>query len=154
MNKLLLVLFTTLLIASAVTLFLLFYLRATTKPTPQPIATPTPTTAPINLPKEKTIRSSGVEINNPFLSPKRLTTQGDVLFEENATYRMVYLKQFDEFLIGIEEEPFEENRQQAEAFFLAKLGITKETACALRVTVSPPKKEGELSPSYRLSFCK
>lgn len=153
MNKLLLVLFVTLLVASAVTLFLLFYLRLTTKTIPQPIATPTPTSVPVKLPEGKTIKSSGVEINNPFLSPKRVTTQGDVLFEESTTYRMVYLKQFDEFLISVEKEPFEENRQQAEAFFLAKLGITKEAACALRVTVSPPKKEGELSPSYRLSFC-
>lgn len=153
MNKLLLVLFITLLVASAVTLSLLFYLRLTTKTVPKPIAVPTPTGVLIELPEEETIESSGVKINNPFRSPKKLTVQGDVLFEETPVYHMVYLKQFDEFLITIEKEPFEENRQQAESFFLAKLGITKEEACDLQVTVSPPKKEGELSPSHRLSFC-
>lgn len=153
MNKLLLYLFVTLIVVSFVTLLFLFYLRTTSKAPVPPPTTPTPTRPLLNLPTEKTIKSSGVEINNPFLSPKKVTAQGDVLFENTPTYHIAYLAQFDEFLITILLEPFEENRQQAESQFLTKLGITKKEACSLKVTISPPKKENELTPKYKLSFC-
>ena len=154
MNKIFLLLFILLIAGAFVTLALLFYIRSTAKPTTQtPPTIPVPTRVFPELPKNNTIESSGVEINNPFLSPKDLTTRGDVLFEKNPNFEIMYLKSFDEFLITILSEPFEENRIQAEAIFLARLGVTKEDACKLRVTISPPKKDGELSRTYRLSFC-
>lgn len=137
-------------------LIVLIFLRTTTRPLP-PKNTPSPTSSPNptpSFPTTTTIESSGIEIKNPFMGAAEFTTQGDALTVKATTHRIVYLKQFDEFIITIEKEPFEENMRIAEADFVSRLGITQQQACKIKVSLSPPKKTGELTPQYGLSFCK
>lgn len=134
-------------------LLALMFVRAsrqqiTTTPSPTSIQ---PTILPI--PTSKTIESHGVTINNPFTNAKAYTVQGDALSVKTEAYEIVYLKNFDEFIITILNEPFEANRKIAEEDLLKRLGITQSQACSLKVSVSPPAKQDELSPRYGLSFC-
>lgn len=131
---------------------LLIYLRVTTGPTPKPQPLfPAPFATP--LPGKITI--DGVETNNFLVSPKELNENGDALFVDTGRYQIVYLKQFNQFIIDILAAPFPQVRQEAEQAFLQTLGISKEAACKLRVSIGTSYR---VSPDYAgisfpLSFC-
>lgn len=155
MNRLTLFIVVFAIIITVFTLIFLVFLRTTSvSPTPPPSPTPTRTTIPIpTYPTTDTIQSSGVKIKNPFVGAKEFTTQGDALTDKTDTYSIVYLRQFDEFIITVDAEPFESNRLAAELNFIERLGVTQQDACRLNVSISPPKKEDSLTPRYKLSFC-
>lgn len=140
---------------SAIALFTLIVLvlaRINVSPAPTaPTTTPTKFVPPV--PAGETIESSGVEIKNPFTGAEDLNVRGDALTVDAATYSIVYLKDFDEFIISIKVEPFEANRQVAENEFLNRLGISQIEACNLKVSVMPPINKSETTQKYRLSFC-
>lgn len=155
MNRLTLIIVVFAIIATVCTLIFLIFLRITSvTPTPPPSPTPTRATIPVpTYPTTDTIQSSGVKIKNPFVGAKEFTTQGDALTAKTDTYSIIYLRQFDEFIITVDAEPFESNRLAAELDFINRLGVTQQDACKLNASISPPKKEGELAPHYKLSFC-
>lgn len=147
-------LFTIIAIISFATLVVLIITRfgKTSQNTPtNPVALPTKN-IPL-LPTGATIESSGVKVNNPFINAKDYTIRGDALTTDTETYSIVYLKDFDEFIISIKTEPFDQNREVAEEEFLRRLGITQIEACNLKVSVMPPINKNELTQKYRLSFC-
>lgn len=124
-------------------LFILFRDKEAAKPG-KPVPTPSLTTAV--TPDITKINISGVEVN-----PK-----GDSLIVDNEKYQIVYLSQFNKFLITVLGSPFNEIKNEAEREFLKVLGITEENACKLIVEVNTPEFA---NPEYsgtalRLSFCK
>lgn len=105
--------------------------------------------------REKTITVSGVEINNVLETPLEKTSQGDSLFVKEATYQIAYLPSFNQFIINILSPSFEQARNDAEEAFMKKLGISKEEACRLNVSLGTPNYVNpELSgEKFPLSFC-
>lgn len=145
-------LFLLVIIISLVLLFLIS-LRLTRKPNiPGVEFFPTPTPVPITT---KKITISGIKMNNFLSSPIKTNDHGDALFVKTKGYQLVYLRQYNKFLITILSSPFEENRKKGEENFLKKLGITKEEACKLNASISTPYF---VNPQYSgikypLSFC-
>lgn len=158
MSKLTFIIIVSFIIVLIIVLGVLFYLRITSpkrvvlpENNPTLVVTPYPTALP--TPSSEKIQSAGIDINNPYTGAKELTIQGDALSVSTDTYRILYLKQFDQFLINITRDPFSTNRIEAEKAFLEKLGITEQDACQLDVTVNEPRREGAPRLKYKLSFC-
>ena len=151
MNRMTLIVVVVFIILAAGVFAALVIMRATTPP--QVTVSPSPTQVAVPTPAGDTTVSSGQEIKNPYKGAKETTVRGDALTVTNDRYQIVYLGQFDEFIIDVLQELFEENRRLAEGDFLQRIGVNERDACFLKVTVNPPIKEGELQPKYRLSFC-
>ena len=151
MNRTTLIVTVVFIVLAAIVFATLVVMRATTPV--QIVVTPTPTRTVIPTPAGETTTSSGQEINNPFKGAREVTALGDALTVSTDTYQIVYLGQFDEFIIDILKEPFDQNRAAAETAFLERIGVDQRDACFLKVTVNPPRKEGELQTKHRLSFC-
>lgn len=123
-----------------------------------PQIVPAPTLVPIplrNLPTGERVEVDGVSVKNPYTSAVQLTAEGDSLMTQEPGYQLVYLKQFDKFLISIVASPFEENRQSAEAALLERLEIDENAACALQIEITTPYdvNPAEAGQIYDLSFC-
>jgi len=119
--------------------------------------TPTPIQIPQISPKKNNI--SGVQVNDFFSHPINTNPQGDVEFvrkqdSQAIYYQIVYLKQFNSFIIDLHSSS-QEVRTEAELEFLNRLGITKEEACKLTVHVGAPYVPNpDLAVQKRsLSFC-
>lgn len=109
-----------------------------------------------SIPDTPKIESSGIEINNVFKEEdSKITPQKDVLVSEESLYQILYLTQFDQFLISIITPNFEEARRIAEAEILQKTGVSKEEACKLDVQITTPSYANlELAgKTFGLSFC-
>lgn len=116
--------------------------------------TPTPTAITnYPIPTSVTIKSKGVDVNNPYIGAKEHTKEGDALSVKTEDFEIAYLGEFDEFVITVNTEPFEEKRRLAEEALLKRLGVSEADACKLKVNISPPKKGDDLIPRYGLSFC-
>lgn len=147
-----------LLIIAGIILFLLFvwllFLRTEGVKEPSRPVSPTPTIFPASQTRSRTI-ISGVEVNDPTDKPLEKNGTGDVLFAQDAEYQLVYLPTFQEFNITVLASPFEQVRTRAEEAFLASLGISKEDACRLNVTLGTifAINPNESGTTYDLSFC-
>lgn len=110
------------------------------------IPTPTPV---------KEINISGVKVNNFLDTPVRSDRQGDTVFMQKNIYQMTYLPKYNSFIISIVAIPFEENRATAGEDFINKLGISKDQACSLNVSIGIGCKLDleHCGKSYPLSFC-
>lgn len=136
-------------------LIFLILLGFTAKPPTQiaPTFLPTPTPVPVQSEINNKISIGSVEVNNFLENPLQTNPSGDALLVDNDTFRIVYIAITNEFLIRVLTQPFEPIRQEAENTFLEKLGVTKEQACQLKVTVFQPINKEAFEDSYRLSFC-
>ncbi|MBP6913111.1 MAG: hypothetical protein KBC00_00685 [Candidatus Levybacteria bacterium] len=154
MNRIRLLAFFVLVFIIFIISVIIFFLSSP-QPQPPPQTVIIPTKIPPPLPTTDKILISGIPINNPYISPVQRDAQGDSLMTRGETYNLVYLKPFNEFLISITSSPFEINRQLAEQAFLERLGITKEQACQLTVTITTPVSvnNAEAGQKYPLSFC-
>lgn len=81
--------------------------------------------------------------------------RGDVLMVQKPEYQIVYLKEFDQFMISITQIPFEEIRQKAEQEFLQITKANEIVACQLNVVVTSPHfaNPGLAGQRLPLSFC-
>lgn len=72
-----------------------------------------------------------------------------------GTYEVLYIDDFDEYLITVTESPFDDFRTVAEQGFIKSLGITEEEACGLNVKIATPlfANPDEAGVEYGLSFC-
>lgn len=158
MKQKLSLIFLILLIALAIIALLSLVITRFSRQTQPIIVIPTPTLAPIplkNLPTTERIEVVGISVKNPYTSTVQLTAQGDSLMVNDPSYRLVYLKPFNKFLITITSSPFEENRQKGEKALLERLDITRKEACSLPVEITTtedvnPQEAGQI---YGLSFC-
>lgn len=148
------------LLLSTTLIFLLaigsLFLRFSRKQIRQPnVFLPTPT--PVQIPQisPKKINISGVQTNDFLSSPKEVNKNGDVLFAETPKYQLVYLQNFNQFIVSILSSPFETIKKEAEIEFLHRLGITENEACKLNVSVTTPyfANPDYSGKNWPLSFC-
>lgn len=155
---------------------LIIFLLAFTTSNKQNISTTTPSSAPTPTifyvppsiptpiiptptPVDKTSSSIsiyGVTVNNFYKTAQPVDTEGDVQLEKvQNSYQILYLPQFNEFLISILGSPFDTIRTQAENELLSQLGISQQQACQLNVSEGTPQRinPNEAGISYPLSFC-
>lgn len=101
------------------------------------------------------ITVSGVQMNDFLSSPLEKNENGDVLFAKTSQYQLVYLPNFEQFIITVLATPFDSNRKVAEEAFLTTLGIAQTQACKLRVSLGTTKfvDPENAGINYNLSFC-
>lgn len=95
-------------------------------------------------------------MNNFYKTAKEVNSERDVLVQKDNRFDVTYISSGGNFIIGILQEPIEENRLVAERAFLSGLGISEAQACRLTVWVGVPR---EVSEAYSgrnlgLSFCR
>ncbi len=117
------------------------------------------------IPTEPTITVStenpkiNVPVKNYYTEPSAtVIDEKDVLMETNEDFDILAYHYNNErsFLIYLKQSntPIETVRQNAESAFVEKLGITKEQACLLVVSLSLAEDiEGSTTDNYGLSFC-
>lgn len=69
---------------------------------------------------------------------------GDLVLETNADFQIKYLIFNDQFIVTIKEEPFGQNKQQAQEWFLDK-GFVAEDLCLLKITFAASR---EVKPDF------
>ncbi|MDP2676685.1 MAG: hypothetical protein Q8O83_03300 [bacterium] len=68
-------------------------------------------------------------------------------------FGILYLRKNNSFLISIRTKPIDAARQEAEQEFLRLLGISRNEACNLLISVGAPGVIDPLQKEYGLSFC-
>lgn len=138
--------------ALVIIVFIFFLLSLLPELKPKSKSLPVPTST---IPEAGTIQISKVPVKNFYKNAVKIDKQGDVYLVNNSNYQIVYLDEFNIFMITITGSPFESLRPQAEAEFLEKTGMSKEAACALNVQVGTPyfANPDFSGKYYPLSFC-
>lgn len=113
--------------------------------------------------KENTISETIEEIDEKIEKAKKnalsevveTNKQGNKLVINESGYQILYLKEFDQFLISILQSPFETIRQEAEKEFLRITQAEKDTACQLDVVITTPRFANPdlAGQTFYLSFC-
>ena len=131
--------------------------------TPEEVGSPLPvasTTTPQPISQEDELNLPGkgvvVQTKNFYKSAQEITPQNDALLIENEEFQILYYVADTSFSITILATPINTIRQKAEAEFLKQLGVTKEKACQLKVSVGAPYWVDEVfdGGEMGLSFCK
>jgi len=97
-----------------------------------------------------------VTVNNFYNNPVQVSQdQTSIVIAQSSTYNITYYTPDSSFNIGILQGPVSVVRPQAEAAFLAALGISQADACKLNVVIAVPY---DVDPNYAdqnigLSFC-
>lgn len=147
------------LVLIAVILFLLLLLFKKQPVNVTPSVTPYPTfifqPSVTQIPLGVKILISDIPVNNFIKSVKKINSNGDMLIEDNGSYHIVYFPNTRQFLLSIQQSPFEKYRIEAEAALLNLLGINKTQACKLDTVITTPffANPEEAGQSYKLSFC-
>lgn len=96
-----------------------------------------------------------ITINNVYKDAISQLSQGGVSFKDNNDYYIAYYPQDQGFIITMKNQDIQKARQEAEADFVQTLGITKDQACSLRVSLTIPEDVNEQASggNYGLSFC-
>jgi hypothetical protein len=96
-----------------------------------------------------------VDVNNVYKNPLDHLSFDGVSFKDNSDYFIAYYPQEQGFLIVLHNPDIGIAREKAEADFLQTLGITKEQACSLNVSLTVPEDVNSLASggNYGLSFC-
>lgn len=96
-----------------------------------------------------------VPINNIYKNPIEKLSKNGIAFANNNDYYIAYYPQDNGFLISINNPDVVTAERKAEENFLNQLGITKDQACQLKVsiTVSFGVSEKYSGSVYGLSFC-
>ncbi len=127
----------------------------------EPVRTAAPIGTPfvkkeIVIPESKTIVSSGIEIKNVYKIDKAtITPDKDVVLEDKTGFHIMYLSQFDQFLVTVLNPDFAVGRTQAERALLERTGTDEKTACKLNVKISTPAYVNAEygGRTFGLSFC-
>lgn len=146
----------------AIVLAMIFYIYRKNSP-----ETPQSSTTPIqipNLPSAAELREQGktaipsdgknVIINDPYKNALKIVS-GNADMKKTANYDIVYLGDLKGFVISLYGENLNVSRNEAEQTFLSLLGITKDEACKLDVTLAaaPEASKSAAGKDYGLSFC-
>ncbi|MFA4817776.1 MAG: hypothetical protein WC608_03615 [Parcubacteria group bacterium] len=165
-TKLIIVVFSIILLVVAVYFFIT--LRSNPqKPLAQPQTPPqtqqpgsSPTSNFVVPPKDSgkmviTISQGSLEINNLYKNPVADLPGNGVAFKETNDYHMDFYPQDEGFIIAIQNPDIQTARDIAEVDFLQALGITKDQACSLKVTLGVPYNVNQQAAgqNYGLSFC-
>jgi len=121
-----------------------------------------PASKQVEVPKTDSVtvpaqQGQQVEIKNPYENAVRVIDSHNVVLTEKPAYQILYFHYPDgeSFLISILNPDLENTRQTAESELISKLGISKEQACNLNVSVSVSKDASvkAAGQNYGLSFC-
>ena len=95
-----------------------------------------------------------VSINNPYAEASTVVA-GNAAVKETSEYAIVYLGDLKSFVITIYGKQMNGARRQAEQAFLDSLGVSKDDACKLDVSLSIDKEADEdaAGQEFGLSFC-
>jgi hypothetical protein len=96
-----------------------------------------------------------IVINNIYKDNPKKITSGSVTFRDNNYYTMYYNADDQSFAITINNQNLNVSRKKAEEDFLEILGINKEEACQMDVSlvVTYNVNQKAAGQNYRLSFC-
>ncbi len=118
------------------------------------------TSASVERPTGNTLQigtqAGTVTLNNFYKNPAQVSQdQTSIIIVQTNAYNITYYVPDSSFNIGIWQKPVAAVRTQAEAAFLAALGISKTDACKLKVQIGVPYS---VDPDYAdknlgLSFC-
>ncbi|MCX6762757.1 MAG: hypothetical protein NT093_03160 [Candidatus Moranbacteria bacterium] len=111
-----------------------------------------------DLQKQNFSSSSFPADNNRCPNPyKNATTvvSGNADVQKTPNYEIVYLANSKSFVISLSGINLADSRSQAEQAFLDSLGVSKEDACKLTVSlgVAPEANKNAAGKNYGLSFC-
>lgn len=154
-----LIIITVITVLIAAILFLLLSLFKKQSVPVQPIVTPYPTYIypPLVTQVQEGVKIliSDISVNNFTKSVKKINQNGDMLVEDSGTYQIVYFPSTSQFLLSIQQSPFEKYRIEAETALLNLLGINKTQACKLDTVITTPffANPDEAGQLYKLSFC-
>jgi hypothetical protein len=96
-----------------------------------------------------------ININNVYKNPIEKLSQNGVAFVKNNDYYMAFYPQDNGFLLSINSSDVVSAERKLESDFLKQLGINKEQACELKVSITVPYDVSDKYSGivYGLSFC-
>jgi len=99
--------------------------------------------------------SGTVDIENIYKNPIERLSKNGIEFVRNENYVMDFYPEDEGFIIALENPDVFSALKKAEEDFLSKLGITKEQACELKVSITIPVSVSEKYGGgvYGFSFC-
>ncbi|MEK7598135.1 MAG: hypothetical protein AAB487_00155 [Patescibacteria group bacterium] len=112
---------------------------------------PPPDAKKMTVPAEK----ESIDTNNLYNNPIYKLPDGTVTFLENSDYTMAFFPKDKLFNIAILSSTLKEARNKAEGAFLDTLGVTKDQACELNVSLGVPYGVSPRNSglNFGLSFC-
>ena len=149
------------LIVASVVLVVIYRNRTVAPESSQPLATPVQIPS---LPSAAELREQGkaavpagsenIVINDPYKNALKIVS-GNADMKKTPDYEIVYLGVMKSFVITLYGENLSDSRNKAEQAFLESLGIAKDAACKLNVTlaVAPEANKNAAGKNYGLSFC-
>jgi len=99
-------------------------------------------------------QSGDVEIDDIYSISEEIIS-GNATIETTPEYQIVYSGERQNFIISILSPDLQSTRDKAEQKFLELLGVNKDKACSLEVTLSVSKdaSPNAAGQNYGLSFC-
>lgn len=148
-----------LIIAAIVSFF--FFKKTQTVSTPAPSSNNQLPIGTFKMPSSSdptmTINTSGgtITTNNVYKNSLYPLSKNGVAFHDNSDYYAAFYPEDQGFLIVLQNSDIKLVRNKAEAEFIQTLGITKEQACLLKVSITIPADISEQYSGkvYGLSFC-
>ncbi|MDI6778047.1 MAG: hypothetical protein QMD77_02545 [Patescibacteria group bacterium] len=117
----------------------------------------TSTTEPSASDEKMTLTISGgdIKINNLYKNPVAKLYHNGVLFKQTPDFEMSFYPDDQGFIISLLNPDLKKSRDEAEKEFLEELGINKEQACLLKISlgVTADINEKAAGANYGLSFC-
>lgn len=99
-------------------------------------------------------KNGGVEVNNFYKNI--VETIGDTVFlKKEPSFNLAYFRPDGTILIALKKKPIFETRKDAEKSLLEIMGINKDAACKLNVSIEVPVSidENYAGENLGLSFC-
>ena len=96
-----------------------------------------------------------IKINNLYKNPVATLYHNGVLFQQTPDFEMSFYPDDQGFIISLLNPDLQKARNEAEKAFLETLGISKEQACLLKISlgVTADISEKAAGQNYGLSFC-
>lgn len=154
------IIFISLFIITIIIAILLFIVQSLPSNPPTQVF-PTPTLFPqrivptVGVTSDGKLIVSGVTTNNFIQDAVEKDNAGNYYLVDKPEYQILYMEEFNTFLISILSSPFQKYRFEAESELLNSLGITEEKACKINAEISTPYYANpvESGATYTLSFC-
>jgi hypothetical protein len=115
-----------------------------------PIPSPSDKKMPVKIKDGST-----VNVSNIYSNPVEKLSQNGVAFRENADYSMAFYPNDQSFIVTILNPDIQTARDKAESDILQALGVDKNTACQLNISLSVPYDVNATASGqeYAPSFC-
>lgn len=133
------------------------YLLLAKKNIHQNVTSPKAFTEPSNDEEKMTISAGGsdIKINNLYKNPVSILNHSGVLFQQTSDFEMLFYSSDQGFIVSLLNPDLKKVREEAEKAFLDTLGISKEQACLLKISLGTTADINleAAGQNYGLSFC-